>query len=263
MTAPSQAPWTSAAAVPQPPDPRLDETLFPPLSTVELVRTPDTDYLGRFMESAPHEAEVFHVNSRISRISATNRPLDRELMAATHDWARQTGFVPRPGDIRAGAASAGAILQPPDLDARLGPFVGALAELGDPWWFALDRYLLLDAGLYQLGGGRLWAERLTGPGEHEQVTGTFHGLHGGPALAHLLLVGAPWRYLMLQGPRGYRRLLVDTGRALAQLDRLGADTGVDTTATLDFEDTRLEQQLRLDGLEHTVLAVIRLDGADQ
>lgn len=262
MTTTNERPaWARTEAAPAPPNPRLDETLFPPLTTVDLIRTPEGDYLGRFIDNHRNEAELFHVNSRITPCSDTNRPIDPEYVRAAHVWVRATGFVPRPGDIRMGvAAKHGAVLGPEHLPAPLSAYLDGLSAVDAGWWYALDRYLLLPTGLYQLAGGRLWCERLTDTAEHKRVTDTMFGLPEGQATAHLLLVAAPWRYLMVQGPRGYRRLLVDTGRALAEAEALAARTGLVATTTLDFEDNRLERHLRIDGLEHTVVAVVRLDG---
>jgi hypothetical protein len=66
-----------------------------------------------------------------------------------------------------------------------------------------------------------------------------------PAALHLVIAVAPWRYMVFQGPGGYRRALLDAGRFLTALERAAVGAGVRIAPIYDFHDAR-QRDLRAD-----------------
>jgi hypothetical protein len=105
----------------------------------------------------------------------------------------------------------------------------------------------------------LWVELLLTHSDRERLGDAIVGLPP-PVLARaratLFLVLAPWRYMVLLGPRGYRRALMDAGALLRACRSLAGEHGLRAESTLDFYDHRVDEVLSLDGVERTVVAVV-------
>ena len=65
--------------------------------------------------------------------------------------------------------------------------------------------------------------------------------------------------MLLQGPRGYRRTLVDLGRLVERCEQYGAEHGLRVTTTLDFQDYEVDRILTFDGVERSVHAICLLN----
>ena len=129
--------------------------------------------------------------------------------------------------------------------------------------YALDLLVIIDDRIYHLAPGSafLWLERLMLSNELELLASLVPTLSFEPrtrVTAYLFVVAAPWRYMVLQGPRGYRRTLMDAGALLGEIERTGDEEKISLAATVDFYDARLDGLLRLDGVERSTLAVVRI-----
>jgi hypothetical protein len=61
--------------------------------------------------------------------------------------------------------------------------------------------------------------------------------------------------MAFEGPRGYRRALLDCGALIQLLSSLTARVNGTLAVTTDFYDRELDSVLGLDGVERTVAAV--------
>lgn len=244
----------------------LEETIIAAPSSVELHRTPTTDYLSRFLSATPHIAELFHCNSRIAACSDANTVLDRKALGVAHDWFYDTAFKPdddvydREAAVQAGVLGAGEEISAPAVAALRWIASDDAPEI----CYALDLLVIDDSRVWRVlaGAPETWLERTLSSDESRALVTALPELdldldRGLPPL--IFVAGAPWRYMMLQGPRGYRRTLIDAGRLIGALVDHGRLGGSAVSVSVDFVDIEVDRLLRLDGVERSVLAVVSFD----
>lgn len=244
----------------------LEETLLPSPKSSELRRTPTHDYLNRLHTRAPHVAELFQENTKISPWSTVNKVLDADLCARTRSWYFSTSHRPRPDDFDPTATLAHRVQLPLDqLEPPLADLLGRLAHDESPasLLFGLDLWVLVDREVLRVipSSTILWLEKRLNDMELSVLKRSIVGLPSDvvePAVAILFIVPVPWRYMLFQGPRGYRRSLIDVGRFLAWCETavkgsLQADTAI------DFFDHRVDAALSLDGVERSTAAIVALN----
>lgn len=242
----------------------LEDTLVTSPNVQELHPSPLATYQSRLLATEPHIAELFHANSRLSRASTSNRALDPAQHAAVEEWFERTAYAPSSEDIDKGAAERLGVRRPipslpPPLRGLLGLAATSSALAGA--LYAVDLWALHGSDLcrYPVGGDAVWLERTLGEEDRQRLHAALLNLPPSAAAAGgalLLLVAAPWRYMLFQGPRGYRRCLVDAGRALAALHSLCRDLGLETAETIDFHDDLVDAVLDLDGIERMTIAAL-------
>ncbi|MDQ6713088.1 MAG: hypothetical protein M3Z28_07845 [Candidatus Dormibacteraeota bacterium] len=243
----------------------LEEAVIASPNSVELLRNPATDYFQRFLSSTPQVAELFHENTKISAHSTVNTFMDEEALASTRRWFYATAYRPQAADLDLETAQTSGIMKRLQiLPGALGRFLRRLSEpdLGE-LRYALDLLVVMEGRIYHLAPDSpfLWLERLILPDELELLSALTPTLPPQPRTrveAYLFVVAAPWRYMVLQGPRGYRRTLMDAGALLRCLEQIGEKEQLSVAATVDFYDARLDGLLRLDGVERSTLAMLRL-----
>jgi hypothetical protein len=245
----------------------LEEAVIASPNSVELTRNPAIDYFQRFLSAAPHVSELFHENTKISLHSTVNAFMDEEELASTRRWFYATAYRPQAADLDLETAEASGVMK--RLQIMPGSLGGFLRRLSEPdlgeLRYALDLLVVMEGRIYHLAPDSpfLWLERLILPDELEllsELTPTLQLQKRTRVEAYLFLVAAPWRYMVLQGPRGYRRTLMDAGALLRCVERIGAEEKLYVETTVDFYDARLDGLLRLDGVERSTLAVVRLSG---
>jgi hypothetical protein len=242
----------------------LEETIVPSPNVVELRRTPTSDYVFRFAETTPHVAELYHENSRITPHGEANAVMDPDALIGVRKWFYGTAYLPR-DDVfdEEKAREIGLLADARDLVPRAGAPIARLLEPDVPELaFGLDLLLLVEERIYRLVPGRdaLWLERRYPERDLEAIGDCLPELdeEDGRPGALLFVVGAAWRYMALQGPRGYRRTLLEAGRLLQVLETAAGNDGGDLRVSLDFYDARLDRLLRLDGVERAVLAAVAM-----
>ncbi|MBP0456587.1 hypothetical protein [Streptomyces montanisoli] len=241
----------------------LDETpVTNPAKNLVLRPSPSAVHQSRLTARAPSPAELFHVNSGLSPSSAHNRPLDADRYREIATWFHSSAFAPDPDEWDPAEAAADRTVLPAAAVRRAWgvELPGSLGADGLDLLYGSDLMLLVDGRLYRWFPDREWlfADSRVAPSTEEEVRGCLlSAVPRGGAL--LFVVGVAPRYTALQGPRGYRRLLLTTGRLVDRLVRAVADAGgVRPPVVLDFHDDRLHRLLGLDGVERAVLAVLPL-----
>lgn len=236
----------------------LDEAVLPnPLSSVSLTASVHTAFTERFTSTVPHVAESFHANTVLSPHRSDNIALDERAADEVRRWLSSTAYHTDSEAWDYPSAVAEEFLLPMSefRDAfGLNPellFDQATTEYG----FSLDFVVYRDDKLYRLvpGSAYLWFESSVAPALRDELLRALPD--GKPISGLLFLVAVPWRYMALQGARGYRRTLIDTGRVLRRIEEL---LPAQTPMWLDFHDASVNEALNLDGVERHVLAVVSL-----
>lgn len=259
---PDAAPATAPFAEPEMPwrfQELLEETFVPSPNGVELARDPSRDYLGRISPRFPHIAELFQENTKIAASSSANTPLDEEAVSLARRWFFATAYRPAEGDLDPIVSAEHRTLVPADVAGAAGAALRVVAAEHTELLYGLDVWVLTGGDLFRVvpGSDTLWLDRRFGVADLDALYSALVDLPlelARSAEAMVFVVPVPWRYMMFQGPRGYRRSLVDAGRFLAVAE--GATPPGTMTWTLDFYDNRLDAILSLDGVERSVVAVV-------
>lgn len=246
----------------------IEETLFPPHSGKELSRTAQNDFKYRFGSDAPHIAELFQENTKLSPFSTLQPPVDDKEYRDTKKWYFSTPYRMKEGDLVPGQEHR-VLLQHnrlcPSLQQLLAPFSGEkkLVDL----LYSVDLFLLENDRLFRQvpNADFLWFEKKINSMEKQLFRSSMLGVPSKvmkETKRFLILAGAPWRYMMFFGPRGYRRMMFDAGHLIAHLERASSELGLDPTVCLDYYDFRVDCVLNLDGTERTTLAIMSLQGGE-
>lgn len=241
----------------------LEESIVPSPHSIDLSRTPLTDYLYRQVRKKPHVAELYHENSKINPHS-TLQPIDNPVvLEQIRHWFFSTAYELKEEDY--------VLEESPELRFALDELPESVADLLRPFTEAgAAANLLYSIDLLVLRGGLLarlfpespylWTEREV-PDQERAFLGSKFGLapddwEGTEAV--LFVVACPWRYMLLHGPRGYRHTLLDVGRLLAYFEGHTAEHGLDLTVAQNFHDTAVDNSILADGLERSAYAVLTL-----
>lgn len=248
----------------------LEETLLPSRNSVDLGRGPQQDFLYRLVARQAHVAESFQENTKITPHSPVNIPLRRDLVEAIGRWNRDTAYRPAPDIIDEAEARRQRVQLPlgdlgkiGDLLTRLGADTRAEAAA-----YSLDFWVVEGAEIFRFvpGSPVLWLEKRLVGGDRREIG---EALVEFPKAAFdscdtvLFIAAVAWRYMLLQGPRGYRRCLMDAGAYLDQCGREAAELELMAAQSVDFIDARLDRLLALDGVERSVVAAVMLKDAER
>jgi hypothetical protein len=240
----------------------LEESVIPSPNRIVLGPGPLDRFVSRLASADPHPAELFQESSKLSRYSSANLPASESAASAAADWVLETAYRPRPEDIDGRATVEHGV------SAELGTLPPALRTLLEAMatesgcldlLYAIDLLVLTGARVSRIRPGLdlLWVERVL----TDVDVGVLEGAIIPPGVAapsdgvSLFFVIAPWRYMVFEGPRGYRRALLDCGALIHLLSSLTARVNGTLAVTTDFYDRELDSVLGLDGIERTVAAV--------
>lgn len=225
----------------------LTDPLVPAPASTEFKWSPQSDFARRGCGGGrQHVAELYHVNSKLRRSHLAAMP-SFEQMRQMRELVRLNE-----SGVSDGAAGDGS---PRMAHDELAGDVRALLQFfasprGAELLYSLDIFLLDESGLHHQVPGRS-ALMTTGPCRPQARP----LVEQGPAI---LVVGQPWRYMALEGPRGYRSMLLDAGRVLGALENTSLSPGASLTTYSLFVDDEVERSLGFDGLERTTLAIAQL-----
>lgn len=245
-----------------------EEALITPPSSIDLIRGPRECYLRRLMSHERNVAEIFHENSKLCSTSIRSVPLDEDKLAATRKWYFETGYQARPSDFNAEEVHRlGIHVQASDLPEVLSILMTEIAESPrfSSLLFGLDLWVLLDRALYRVPplSSTLWLEQRFDDESLSRLTKAVPPLAPLQRPDAVFFLGlAPWRYMALQGVRGYRRCLMDAGSFTQQLSERSIGLGADIQEIYDFYDVRLDNLLMLDGVERSIVVVMTLSGTN-
>lgn len=242
----------------------LESTLVPPpASAVTLRDTAEVRHRNRLMSPTLDVAELFHVNSAISPHTQLNSAADRRFVGHVTKWMRGSSYHALPSMTDLGTAREAQLVRDVhELPRALRGSLDALTDIPGERLYSLDFALVISGRIYQAVPGMelLWLESALGPWQQDQLRrGLFEvvfpdGDDWPPLLA---VIGCLHRRTMLQGPRGYRRALLDCGAVISEFER--ATAGEPLLVTYDFYDDLVNSALDMDGVERAALAVIAFE----
>ena len=244
----------------------LEQDLLPSPNTIELERTPEKDFMDRLRFDRVEIGELYMENSKIVRSSDLNMPLDPVLFDKTRAWYIETAY--RPKDEQFDDATTERVGVRVAIDTFPDPLGGFLRRLVRDericeLLYAIDLQLLVGGRSYRLSpmNDWLWLDRFITQEEGDALMRAIIGVPQetmNAAKAILAYVAVPVRYALFQGPRGYRRTLVDLGALLERSLDQAAEAGIELFASLDVYDNVVDRLLLLDGIERSIHAIAML-----
>lgn len=241
----------------------LEQTLIPSPNVSTLKPTPLLDFVNRMELGTVHPAESFHVNSKLTEADRDNL-LEPGRGDAVRKWFSENCGHVKPDDLTelGGAVTLGHA----DLPPRLGRALSAFGDQGPmkTLLYSADLMVVYNGAAYRQVGGedQLWKEHTIS----EPNLAAFFASPIGVDLekfesadAVMVLVGVPWRNMLFNGARGYRRMLVDTGMILSALGSVCQQLGYEVTPAFDFVDRSVDDALANDGVERGALLMIAVN----
>jgi hypothetical protein len=211
------------------------------------------DYRGRITSAQVSVAELYHENSKLS---AEHGP---ELVTTAVDVPRfRREFLRRKAVV---ARAAGT-----DHFDGADFWRGLLGEALDPeLCYALEVRLVAAHSMYVYEPAaatfRL-SKRMTGY-ETERLAAAVAILEAvgapNPGSSFILVLGCFPRNEILFGGRGYRRTLIEAGRATQEIVRLAAISGRQPVVRYEFDDREVDLLMESDGVEESVVVVVKFD----
>lgn len=227
----------------------------------KVTRTPWSDFLDRYGSLSIHEAELFHCNSKISTASQVNAPLSSDHIGEIRAWMDRESYVPKEGTLDKPAGERAGF-------TRTATEKGIQCVVADEVIrssLAVELYLWVDGMLYRVRNRSLWLERRLSSEDAKRMADQLHldQPSCNREVGHLILyAGYPWRYMAFQGPRGYRRMLIELGQKISRVEELLQAAGFTAATSLDFYDDTIESLLGFDGVETTLLATTATSGSE-
>lgn len=241
---------------------------FAPLAEAEMqvglngkiARTPWSDFLERYGSLRIHEAELFHCNSRITSASQVNVPLSADRVGAIRSWMDREGYAPKEGTLDEAVSDRVGFTR---IDSDRG-LQGITMDKRVSSALAVELYIAIGCMVYRVRNHRLWLERKLSFDDATRMTDCLdldQPRCRREARYLILYTGFPWRYMAFQGPRGYRRMLVELGEQISNVERVLQFAGLTAATSLDFYDVTIESLLGFDGIETTLLATTTVFGS--
>ena len=241
----------------------LEEGVIPSPNSVELERTTQSDYLHRMSSASAHVAELFHENSKLSPAMSLVVPRNTRKIDELREWFFSTAYAMRKEEVEPLHERELRIHQD-DLPAHLRSFLEPFTVAGTvtDTLFSVDLLVLTGERLYRVvpRTQHLWVERTFFEEDFAKLRTAVPELAPAALVDPELvfLVGCPWRYMSVYGPRGYRHMLMDAGRLLAHMGQRATDERLSCEVTQNFYDHRVDGLLYADGVERSTLAVCNL-----
>jgi hypothetical protein len=225
-----------------------------PLKTVRLGRNSDVDYVNRDLSAAVSPAELYHVNSALyPEIVDELLASKTDVAALQRDFAARRALIAARGDLP--------VMPLPSLWTELLERVGDMTA--QELWYAVDLRVAWDRmiGTFEPVQRRVSLLRRLSPSEYS-------ALDRAPLLAHhpsqrpapllVVVLGVFSRNAVLFGERGYRRTLLEAGRAIEVITQACQTLDIPVRSSYEFEDHVVNAIAMADGVEAGALAVCRL-----
>ena len=239
----------------------LEQTLIPSPNVTELAERKASAFINRLNPRFDSLAELYHVNTRLARgdLPARFTPTER---AAVRSWFFDT--CARLGDGSFGPDVDRIVVPTGSLPAGLAGMLRAFQADGPlrPMLYGVDLGVVLDCRYLRQAPGvdHLRVElELTGADVARLDNAVVVAdVDVADSAAILVVSGVPWRNMLFDGDRGYRRTLIEAGALLSALGSLANTNGLLATPIEQFVDDEVDAVLRFDGVERFVLALVNV-----
>lgn len=242
----------------------LEESVVPSPHSIDLSKTPASDYLYRQTRETPHVAELYQENSKLTPHDTQDPVGSEETLEEVREWFFDTAYdldeetflKHESPELRLSEEEL-----PDEVRALLAPFSesGGVTNL----LYSVDLLVFHENRLLRCvpESSYLWTEREV---SDEEVQEFGAEISGSPEEweqtdVMLFLVACPWRYMLLHGPRGYRHTLLDLGRLLAVLEGRSGKIGIPVSVLQNFCDSYVNDFLLADGVERSTYALMKVN----
>ncbi len=235
----------------------VEGTLMPPINSIDLMPQVHLDYQCRFGDFNVNPAELFHENSKLVRGSTRKIASDPNYVNSIIQTYIDTSYNPIPESVD--NIDVSPILPFEIWQQQVPDYLHKLGRHDVKQYYAFDTLILSGNTLNKILPGKsiLWTEQLLSEAQLEAFNHAFYGV-AVEALSRsscvLMIIGCPWRYMMMYGPRGYRKMLIDIGFVLSTLNPALEDG---KAIMVDhFYDNEIDRILGFDGVERSIQVII-------
>jgi len=232
-------------------------TFMPPINSVDLLPELHREFQCRFGDLSVNPAEFYHENSKVIRSSTRRIAQNQDNIDSFIRHYIDTPYNYSPDTISDIGQSP--ILPSIQWRQQVPPAIHQLGIKDYLRYFALDAYVLSGNQLRKVLPNKqiLVKDRVFGQDKLKKLQDAFYGpdREAGQKFRHFVFfVGCPWRYMMLYGPKGYRKMLMDLGHILSGLQ---PEIEKGEICLLEyFYDNEIDRFLDLDGIEQSVQFVL-------
>ena len=225
-----------------------------PGRTIRLQRDSLLDYHGRVASTQVSVAELYHENSKLSaehRLELATTAVD--VRQFRQEFLRRRAAVAR-------AANAEGFDGADFWHGLLGEAFASIPE----FCYALEVRLVAAHSMYVYEPAAATfdlVKRFTDEEKERLVTAValLEPASTDPAASFVLLLGCFPRNEVLFGVRGYRRTLIEAGRATNEIVRQADVSGRRAVVRYEFGDREVDLLMEADGVEQSVVVVVQLD----
>lgn len=247
--------------------PLLEGTILPALNSIELQRYSIVDFLNRYNSPYPNIAELFHQNTRLNEYTKQTIVTDEKTIDEVKKWYLTTNCKIKEEDIEKEKGKE--ILKevetlPNNLDKLFINF-SSNDNRESELLYSSNLFLLWEQKIYKivpLSKSMLLMLKFT-PEDINLLKESII-IEDTSILKNtenfLFVVGVPWRNMIFYSSRGYRKMLIDTGKLVYYLERQAEKNNLRLSLYENFYDTQINRLLNLDGVENIVTVIIGING---
>lgn len=232
-------------------------TFMPPINSVDLLPEIHREFQCRFGDFSVNPAEFFHENSKVIRSSTRRIAQNQQSIEQVIQHYLETPYNFSPDTVA--DISQSPILPAVQWRQEVPTALHQLGILNYKAFFAVDAYVLSGNQLRKILPNKqiLVKDRNFSDKHLHKLQQAFYGpdTQATNKYQHFVfLVGSPWRYMMLFGPRGYRKMMLDLGQIMSGYQ---TELRQGTLVQLDyFYDNEIDRFLELDGVEQSIQLVL-------
>lgn len=232
-------------------------TFMPPVNSIDLMPEVYREFQCRFGDFSVNAAEFFHENSKVIRGSTRQISQNQESIDEVIEHYINTSYNFSPETID--NINDTPILPAFQWHQEVPECLHGLGINNYRRFYAIDAYVLTGNKLRKVLPNKqiLVKDRVFDETKINKLHAAFYGPNAAAGQQYesfVFLVGCPWRYMMLFGVKGYRRMLMDLGAILADFD-----TEINSGALSQLEyfyDNEIDRFLDLDGIEQSIQCVL-------
>ncbi|KZY45470.1 MULTISPECIES: hypothetical protein [Pseudoalteromonas] len=232
-------------------------TFMPPINSIDLLPEVYREFQCRFGELSINPAEFFHENSKVSRHTTRRIAENQESIDQIIQHYMDTPYNYSPDTVS--DMNVSPILPAFEWHKEVPQCLHSLGQFAPRRFYAIDAYVLTGDKLRKILPNKqiLVKDRNYDAAKLEKLNQSFYGPSAGSVSTQdslVFLVGCPWRYMMMFGTKGYRKMLLDLGYILGYYEeemQSGKMTQLDY-----FYDNEVDRFLDLDGIEQSIQCVL-------
>lgn len=231
-------------------------TFMPPINSIDLLPEVYREFQCRFGELSINPAEFFHENSKVSRHTTRRIAENQQSINEIIQYYMDTPYNYSPDTVN--SMNSSPILPVFEWHKEVPECLHSLGQHNPKRFYAIDVYVLTGNKLRKILPNKqiLVKDRNYNELKLGKLNQSFYGPNADLVSEQdslVFFVGCPWRYMMLFGAKGYRKMLIDLGCILSCYEneiQSGQMTQLDY-----FYDNEVDRFLMLDGIEQSIQCI--------